>query len=409
MNINGTRLVERLHNMAKIGKTSKNGVHRLALTEEDKAARNLFVLWLKDLRLDVRVDDFGNIFGRKEGKLSHLPPVVIGSHLDSVPNGGKFDGTLGVLAALEVIQTLTEEDAQHDYPIEIAMFTNEEGARYATPMLGSGGMTGVFEQEYVYQMKDEQGLRFIDELKKINYHGDKEHRLQKIKCFVELHIEQGPVLIENKVSVGIVKGIQGLSWHKVTFIGESDHAGTTPMNQRKDAFVSAIKAMYLLHHWVKDLGDETAITFGKCSVNPNVINVIPRQVSFSIDVRHPDEETLIKRIGKLKEIILNISTDDDVESQIEDISLMQPVQFSERLVRELENLSRIAGFSSYKMYSGAGHDAMYMNRLGETVMIFVPSLKGKSHCEEEESCLEDIYQTVEVLYQLIKKEIVMVE
>ncbi|AZU62552.1 Zn-dependent hydrolase [Neobacillus mesonae] len=405
MEINSKRLHQRFYQMAEIGKTEKKGVSRLALTKEDRVGRELFIKWLKKLKLNIRVDDFGNIFARKEGSNPSLPPVVFGSHLDSVPNGGKFDGTLGVLAAVEVVETICENNIQHDFPLEIVMFTNEEGARYTQPMLGSGAITGVLQKEYVYQLKDDNGIAFIDALKEIGYLGNQENRVSKVKAFIELHIEQGPVLFDKGATIGIVKGIQGISWQKVTFAGQADHAGPTPMAQRKDAFVSAIKAMDKIHRWVSKLKDETSVTFGKCSVSPNVVNVVPGQVTFTVDLRHPNKKILNQRVDKVKEIILTIASHTETEEQIEEISFMEPVLFSERLVKEIENICDENGYSYHAMFSGAGHDAMYMNRLGETVMIFVPSVDGKSHCEEEESLWKDIYQGTDLLFQLVCKEI----
>lgn len=390
--------------MAEIGKTKKNGVHRLALSDEDKHARELLISWLKELQLDIKIDDFGNIFARKEGAIPGLPPVVCGSHLDTVPYGGRFDGTLGVLAALEVVSSIMDHNIEHEYPIVIAMFTNEEGARYTKPMLGSGAITGIFQKEFVYQLKDDEGKEFITELARIGFLGEKENRLKDIKSFIELHIEQGPVLMEKERTIGIVKGIQGISWQQVMLTGQADHAGPTPMKSRKDALITAMKIINKIHKWVSNLEDDTSVTFGKLAVSPNTINVVPGNVSFSIDLRHPDRKKLYQRIDKVKEIILNIASYEDVAEQIEEVTFIEPVLFSERLVNNLEEICQEKGYSYYTMFSGAGHDAMYMNNIGEAVMIFVPSIDGKSHCEEEDTTWPDIYQGVDILYRLICRE-----
>lgn len=403
MRINGERLKKRMELIAEIGKTLKGGVNRLALTDEDRQARDLFVRWLKELQLKVTIDDFGNIYGIKEGKDPNLPPIVIGSHLDTVPNGGRFDGVLGVLAGLEVVESFIDHGFEHDYPLMVVNFTNEEGARFPKPMLGSGGITGVFKKEDVYQLKDDEGISFIEELVRIGYLGDVKNRLKDIKAFFELHIEQGPVLEEQNAEVGIVKGIQGLSWHEITFYGQSDHAGTTPLTYRKDALISATKAINQLQNWVTSLQDDTSITFGKFSIKPNAVNVIPSEAKFTIDLRHPDEKTLRERIETMKKIIIHIAIEEDTNSHIVDLSYMKPAHFSKDLINILTDICHDMSLNLHYMYSGAGHDAMYMNNLGDTVMIFVPSVNGKSHCEEEYSRWDDIIKGANVLFHAVKR------
>ncbi|WP_349408699.1 Zn-dependent hydrolase [Pseudalkalibacillus sp. SCS-8] len=403
MTIQYERFKSKMEKMAEIGKTENGGVHRLALSDTDKKGREQYIAWLKDLNLDVRVDDFGNIFARKEGREKELPPVVLGSHLDSVPYGGKFDGTLGVIAALEVVEAMVEADVTHDHPIEIVNFTNEEGARFPTPMLGSGGMTDVFTKEHVYTMKDDDGISYYEELERIGFLGEKENRLTEAEAFIELHIEQGPVLEEKELPLAIVEGIQGVSWHRVTFTGQADHAGTTPMKQRKDALMGAVHTMSALHQWVRSIGDETALTFGKISVKPSSVNVIPGEATFTVDLRHPDGKTLEERVKRVKEIIEETAEESGCGQQIEDLSYMAPVKFSDRLIAELEEVVEAQGLTPFKMHSGAGHDAMYMNRIAETVMLFVPSVDGKSHCEEEITHWEDLYRSLDVLYAFVKK------
>lgn len=405
MNINSERLKKRFNEMAKIGATESGGVHRLTLSMEDKQARDLFVTWLEELQLKVTIDDFGNIYGRKEGKSPHLPPVVTGSHLDSVAYGGKYDGTLGVLTALEAIETIIDNGIEHEHPIEIVNFTNEEGARYTTPMLGSGALAGIFDQDYTHQLKDSSGKTVIDELKNINYFGDKKNRLKDLKLFIEVHIEQGPILAQNKVDVGIVEGIQGLFWYKVRFTGESDHAGTTPMEFRKDPLVAAAKTMDQLCEWVVAENDGTAITFGKLDVTPNNVNVIPKTIDFTIDIRHPDEATLLKHVETMKDKVHHIAQQQNIIAQIEELSLMKPVHFSAELIEELETLANNSNYKAMKMFSGAGHDAMYMHYMADTAMIFVPSLNGKSHCEEEISDWNDIEKGTDLLYQFLVNSI----
>ncbi|WP_218017812.1 Zn-dependent hydrolase [Alkalicoccus saliphilus] len=405
MSINEARLYDRFQTMNRIGETERGGLHRLALSDEDKQARDLLVDWFKELHLTVRVDDLGNIYGIKPGSDPSAKPVVIGSHLDSVPKGGKYDGTLGVLAALEIVESLIDEGVSHEQPVIVVNFTNEEGARFPKPMISSGVLSGVYQTEDMFQLADDSGITLGDELKRIGYAGEKDFRLKDVDKFIELHIEQGPVLIEQQAAIGIVEGIQGLSWHEATFIGEADHAGPSPMSTRKDAAVGAFKAMTALHEWVLSLEDETSITFGRIAVEPHVVNVIPGKAVFSIDIRHPEKEILEQRIDKMKQILTETALRFDLDSQLEDLSFMPPAPFSQKLVQDLENVCLSEKVSYHRMYSGAGHDAMYMNRLAETIMLFVPSIDGKSHNEKEESRWEDIHQCVKVMYELVKKQL----
>ncbi|MEC5423292.1 Zn-dependent hydrolase [Virgibacillus sp. C22-A2] len=395
MEINMKRLQRRFYEMASIGSTENEGVHRLALSDQDKIARDTFIDWSKQAGFLVRIDDFGNIYVRKEGTASKKP-IVIGSHLDTVPKGGKYDGSLGVLAGFEILESLLEIEPL-ETPVEVVVFTNEEGARFPNPMLGSGAISGVFSKQHVYDMVDDDGITFESELERIGYKGDKANRLKEFEAFFELHIEQGPVLEQQGLPIGLVKGIQGLSWHTVQFTGESDHAGTTPISYRRDPMQSAAKAIMRIGEWVENLGDETLVTFGKISSLPNTINVIPSEVTFSMDIRHPNKKVLLRRIETAKTLIREVALEDDTQSLCEDLSLMLPVLFDESLIDLLQSSCQQHGIGYHEMFSGAGHDAMYMNNLGPTVMLFSPSVNGKSHCEEEETSWEDIEKSVKVL------------
>ncbi|TGB02463.1 Zn-dependent hydrolase [Halobacillus salinus] len=401
--MNRERLMQRFSSMAEIGQTDRGGVNRLALTEMDKQARDLLWKWSEEIGLSVRVDDFGNIYARLEGEKVDYKPVVLGSHLDSVPYGGKFDGTLGVLVGLELMETIIEEGKTPERPLELAVFTNEEGARFPTPMLGSGAVTGVFTKEHVYNMKDDDGVRFEDALVKIGYVGDSFNRVTEVEAFIELHIEQGPVLESKGVPVGIVNGIQGLSWHSVQFFGEAGHAGTTPLHHRKDPLISSVKAIQRIHDWVMNLEDETIVTFGKIGTASNTINVVSNSATFSLDIRHPDHSKLLSRIEKVKRLIREVALEDDTESLCEDLSYMTPVSFDPGLSELLSNACRKHNVDFSEIVSGAGHDAMYMNRIGKTVMVFAPSRAGKSHCEEEDTSWEDIEKAGKVMEDTVKR------
>jgi N-carbamoyl-L-amino-acid hydrolase len=405
MLVNGARLLENFNILAGIGSTKNGGITRLALTNEDKEARNQVVKWMQEIDLKVRIDDFGNIFGRKEGRIPNAPPIVIGSHIDSVKNGGRFDGVIGVLAGIEILQTITEKNIGHDYSLEVAVFTNEEGARFQRPMLGSAAMAGAISQEQVYNMQDDSGKFFIDELKRIGYLGNKESRLKEVKLFAEVHIEQGTILEENNKRIGIVQGISGLSWLKASFFGQSDHAASTPMIQRKDALVSAANVINNLTQWAKEKMDNSLITFGKMNVRPNIANVIPNEVSISIDIRDFDNDRLLSSTKYVKEQLYRIAEENNVVVKIEESVFQEPAIFNKNLIDKLEVLCISNQVPYHKMLSGAGHDAMYMNRLGNTIMLFIPSVEGKSHCEEEHSDWDDILLSIDTLYRLIEKEL----
>ncbi|PYZ97183.1 Zn-dependent hydrolase [Alteribacter lacisalsi] len=401
MRVNIERVKQKFNKLASIGGTANGGVHRLALSDEDREARNLFVEWLKERELEVNIDDLGNIYGIKKGTDPSLPPLVLGSHLDTVPYGGRFDGTLGVLTGLEIIENLIDENQEHTQSVIVVNFTNEEGARFPKPMISSGVLANKYTTKDMHMLRDVTGKTIKDELDRIGYSGKRENRITKADKFFELHIEQGPALIEQGASAGIVEGIQGLSWHQVTFEGDADHAGPSPMAFRKDAGVGAVKAMYRLHEWVSSAGDETMITFGKIKTEPDVVNVIPGKAVFSVDIRHPDPNILQRRVEEMKQIVIETSLETRLTNCIEDLSYMPPVVFSSDLTEQLEEICLKESIPAVRMYSGAGHDAMYMNRIAETVMVFVPSLNGKSHNEAEESRWEDIESCMNLTAELV--------
>ncbi|MCM3568452.1 Zn-dependent hydrolase [Neobacillus mesonae] len=396
-----SRLKTRMEKMAQIGATVRGGVSRLALTDQEKEARTLFIQWLKESNLEVRVDDFGNIYGRLEGKDPSASPVMTGSHLDTVPKGGKFDGTLGVLAALEAIETIKESGIKPVRPVEIVSFTNEEGARFAPQMLGSGAITGKFSKEYVYHRTDQHGITFQSELERIGYLGEEKNRPGKIASFIELHIEQGPILEKENISVGIVEGIAGFTWLEVTLSGQSDHSGSTPMTMRKDSLVAASAIIQEIYNWAMAKQDGTVATVGKVRTVPGIINAIPGETAFSIDIRNPNPVQLTACVEEVKEIIIRISNENHIDYKMDKIGSNEPVHFSPYLIDTLEKVCKEIQQPYKKMISGAGHDSMYINQVTDTVMIFVPSKDGKSHCEEEHTSWDDIEKGVNILYQAL--------
>lgn len=400
LEINKQRFLDSFSKSSSIGATKNGGLNRLALTNEDKEIRDIFIGWLKDAGLSVRVDDFGNIYGRKEGKIKEAPAVAMGSHLDSQPTGGRYDGVLGVLAALEVIRVLNEHNYETDYPIEIINFTNEEGARFRPPMLGSGGLTEVFTKEMVYGAKDDQGILYEDALKKINYLGAEAHRIDNIKNFVELHIEQGPILDEKDISIGVVEGIQGISWLNIQVVGVTSHAGPTPMERRRDALVPASRMIYLAYELTKDF-DGLSINVGKIDNFPNVVNIVPSIVEFKVDIRHKDDVIRNTVIQQYIERISTIALMHNVEVEITTDWNSNAVHFSSEVCEAITKACDTFGYTSLRLFSGAGHDAKYMNNITSTGMIFVKSIDGISHNEQELTLDDDLVKGANVLLHVI--------
>lgn len=402
LQVNKKRLLETINVSSSIGSSENGGLNRLALTKEDKIMRNIFMDWLKEEGLDVRVDDFGNIYGKRKGKIKDGPVVAVGSHLDSQPCGGKYDGVLGVLTALEAIRVLNDNNIETEYPIEIINFTNEEGARFVPPMLGSGAVAGVFEKDFVYSRKDSDGISFREALKEIGYMGCEANRLKHAKNFIELHVEQGPILVNQKKSIGIVKGIQGDNWLTVIVVGKTNHAGPTPMENRRDALVAASKMITKVNKITKEI-DGLKTTVGKVNVVPNITNVIPGEVKFSIDIRHEDNETRMHAIERLKEQISTIALMSDVELTITTDWHSDSVEFSPIVTETISEAAEKWGYSSLGFFSGPGHDAKYMSSMADTGMIFLPSINGISHNEEELTLEEDIEKGANILLYVIRK------
>lgn len=401
LRIDKERLLESFKVSSSIGASGNGGMNRLALTDADKNMRDIFIEWLKEEGLAVRVDDFGNIYGRRAGK-KEGPAVVMGSHLDTQPCGGKYDGILGVLASLEVIRVLNENDISTEYPIEIVNFTNEEGARFSPPMLGSAGITNVFEKEFIYGRKDPDGITFGEALKEIGYQGEEVNRLKGIKQFIELHIEQGPILHKDNKDIGVVQGIQGNDILKVRVIGATNHAGPTPMEHREDALVTAAKMVVKVNDMTKEMpGLKT--TVGMMNVHPNVTNVIPGEVEFSIDIRHEEDEKRNHAIESLKEQLSTIALLDGREITITTDWHSDTVAFADSVKTAVKEAAKELELSTLEFFSGPGHDAKYMAEEVEAGMIFVPSVNGISHNEEELTYEGDLENGANVLLKVVAK------
>ncbi|HHW43103.1 MAG TPA: Zn-dependent hydrolase [Desulfotomaculum sp.] len=397
MDINLSRMLERFNTLARFGATERGGLSRLALSDADKEARDQFVSWLIEAGLAVRVDDAGNIYGRREGTNSVAPAVLMGSHLDTVYKGGRFDGVIGVLGAFEVVETLNDYGVQTRAPLELVVFTNEEGARFQPALLGSGLITGYFTRDFVYSRRDQDGKTFGEELERIGYKGKEENRPGPLEAYLELHVEQGPVLEAEGLSVGVVEGIQGMVWLKVTIWGDADHAGPTPMEMRRDSMVAAARIISRVRELSYQLGKGTVTTVGHLCLEPNIVNVIPGKTVFTIDMRNPRDEIIEQGISAVKEIIARICENEKVSYMIDELWRVGATSFDLRVVQTVEDSVRERGYSYKRMISGAGHDAQYMARVTPVGMIFVPSIGGKSHTEEEAAPWDDIERGVNVL------------
>jgi N-carbamoyl-L-amino-acid hydrolase len=362
---------------------------RLALTDDDRRGRDLLVQWMREARLTVTVDQMGNIFGVRPGT-EHLPPVLMGSHADSVPTGGKYDGQLGVLCALEAIRALADHGARTRHPVGMVVFTNEEGARFQPAMIGSGVLAGQIPLEDAYNARDRAGLRLGDELERIGYLGAEPCVPRPVRAYLELHIEQGPLLEEQGLSIGIVEGIVAISWSRLALHGVQDHAGPTPMRVRHDALVAAAEVIRGVREIPRQVGGDMVCTVGRLDVSPNIPNAIPGRVSLSIDIRDPEDARITRAIGMVDRLVRDAARREGVRFDLEHYWRVPRTAFDPDVVGAVERAAQSLGASHRRILSGAGHDAQYMALIAPTGMIFVPSRGGRSHCEEEFTPLDDI-------------------
>ena len=383
--INGKRLWDSLMEMAKIGATPKGGVCRLALTDLDRDGRDLFVRWAKEAGCTISVDQMGNVFARRAGRDDSLPPVVTGSHADSQPTGGRFDGIYGVLGGLEVIRTLNDHGIQTERPVEVVIWTNEEGSRFAPAMVASGVFAGVFTLDYGLSRADVDGKTMGEELARIGYAGDRPMG-KPIHAAFELHIEQGPILENENVTIGVVTHAQGQRWYEVVFTGQESHAGPTPMPSRRDALLGAARVIDLVNRIGHNYAPFACATVGMLQVHPNSRNVIPGRVFFTVDIRHPQDETLLKMDADLRAGIARIAEETKVEvTKLEQIFYYKPVTFDADCVASVRAGAELFGYSHKNIVSGAGHDACYLAQVAPTSMVFVPCVGGISHNEIEDA------------------------
>ncbi len=378
LRIDGERLMRRLDELARIGAIEGGGCCRLALTDEDRAGRDLVVAWMKALGLEVSVDAIGNIFGLRAGG-EDLPPVMTGSHIDTVRTGGRYDGNLGVLAGLEAVRSLNEAGLATRRPLVVAVFTGEEGARFAPDMLGSLVYVGGLPLSEALAAVSIDGKVLGDELRRIGYAGRAAPGVQRPAAYVELHLEQGPVLDAEGIALGAVEDLQGISWQELEISGQSNHAGTTPMRLRHDAGYCAGAVGTFLRRLALEMGGGQVCTVGSITLHPNLINVIAARAKLTADLRNTDEAALQAAERRLATFLEQLAADEGVSIATRRLARFEPVRFDERVVRRIEAVAARLGHACRRMTSGAGHDAQMLARVCPAAMIFTPSVRGISH------------------------------
>jgi N-carbamoyl-L-amino-acid hydrolase len=401
LQINAQRLWDTLMETAAIGATAKGGICRLTLTDLDRQVRDWFKTRCEALGCAVTVDEVGNMFARRPGKNDKLAPIAIGSHLDTQPTGGKFDGVLGVLGALEAMRTLHETGYETNAPIEIVNWTNEEGSRYAPAMLASGVFAGVFTPEFAYSRQDRDGKTFGDELVRIGYKGAEKAGAHKFAAMFELHIEQGPILEDENRVIGVVQGVQGMRWYEVTVTGAEAHTGATPMRLRRNALLGAARMIERIETIALEHAPHAVGAVGLIENKPNSRNVVPGEVFFTVDFRHPDDNVLDVMEAKFRASLTDILQPLKLSYKEARIWDSPAVRFAPELIECVRIGVRKAGLTSRDIISGAGHDAAYIARVAPTTMIFVPCLGGVSHNEAESATLEECAAGAQVLLNAV--------
>ena len=401
LRVNGDRLWTSLMEMAQIGATAAGGCNRQALTPLDGQGRDLFIAWARDAGCSISIDAVGNIFARREGLKPELEPVLTGSHLDTQATGGKFDGVYGVLAGIEVLRALNDHGIVTDRPIEVAVWTNEEGCRFAPAMLGSGVVSGKYDLQFAYSREDRDGVRFDEALRAIGYLGERSIAPRRYAAMLETHIEQGPILEHEGDTVGVVTGIQGAYWFDVTLTGASVHAGPTPMELRRDPWRAAAPIVTSAIAIAERHAPLGRATIGDVLASPGARNTVPETVRLSIDIRHPEAATLEHMVAELRQEIERLAHLANVESLIEQVWHMPATTFAPDLVDLIERTAAAQGHRHRRMVSGAGHDSLHTAAFAPTAMIFVPCAGGVSHNELEDAAPTDITAGANVLLHAI--------
>ncbi|MGR3320958.1 MAG: Zn-dependent hydrolase [Pseudooceanicola sp.] len=409
LKINGDRLWDSLMEMAKIGPGVAGGNNRQTLTDADAEGRTLFQSWCEAAGCSMGLDTMGNMFARREGTDPDALPVYVGSHLDTQPTGGKYDGVLGVLGGLEIVRTLNDLGIKTKHPIVVTNWTNEEGTRYAPAMLSSGVFAGVHTEDWAKDRVDAEGKRFGDELKRIGWQGDEPVGARKMKAFFELHIEQGPILEAEDKNVGIVTHGQGLSWTQVTITGKDAHTGSTPMPMRKNAGLGMAKVLQLVDEIAWSHKPDAVGAAGHIDVYPNSRNVIPGKVVFTVDFRSPQLSVIEDMENRLAEGARKICDDMGLEVELEKVGGFDPVEFDAGCVAALREAAERLGYSHRDIISGAGHDACWINQVAPTAMVMCPCVDGLSHNEAEEISKEWATAGADVLMHAVVETAEIVE
>jgi N-carbamoyl-L-amino-acid hydrolase len=399
--INESRLWSSLMDMAKIGATEKGGVRRLTLTDVDRQARDLFVRWCREAGCTVTIDRIGNIFARRQGRDPSRAPVMSGSHIDSQPTGGRFDGIYGVMAALEVVRTMNELQIETETPVDIVSWTNEEGTRFSPCMLGSGVFAGVFTLATGLGSRDAEGKMLGDELARIGYRGERPETGHRVEAYFEAHIEQGPILENERTTIGVVTGALGQKWFDVLITGQESHAGPTPMHLRRDALVVAARLVTEVNRIGHAYLPDACATVGSLRVHPNSRNVIPGQVALTVDLRHSDAQQLDRMVDELRRALDRFGRELRVETSIAPAADFPACHFDPACVAAVRETAAALGYSHRDIVSGAGHDAIFLARIAPTAMIFVPCEGGISHNERESATPSDLAAGCNVLLQAV--------
>ena len=398
---NTSRLWDSLMEMAKIGPGIAGGNNRQTLTDEDSEGRHLFQRWCEEAGCTMGVDTMGNMFATRPGTDPDALPVYVGSHLDTQPTGGKYDGVLGVLSGLEIVRTLNDLGIKTKHPIVVTNWTNEEGTRFAPPMLSSGVFAGLHTQDWAYDREDAAGLKFGDELKRIGWVGEEEVGARAMHAFFELHIEQGPILEAEGKDIGVVTHGQGLNWLQVTLTGKEQHTGSTPMAMRRNAGLGMAKVTQLAHEIAMSHQPNALGAVGQCDVYPNSRNIIPGRVVFTIDFRSPDFEIQGDMEERLRTGTADIAEELGLEWEVETVGHFDPVTFDEGCVDAVRRAAERLGYSHMNIVSGAGHDACWINRVAPTAMVMCPCVDGLSHNEAEDISREWAEAGTNVLFHAV--------
>jgi len=373
----------------------------LALSNEDREARDLFIRWLKEMGLEIMIDEMGNIFGKREGKNNDLPPVISGSHMDSQPKGGRFDGILGVMGALEVLRTIHENKIETERPIVIVDWTNEEGSRFAPAMVGSGVWAGALDRDWVYNRTDINSKRFVVELERIGYKETVPAEKWPVHAYYEYHIEQGPILEQEGKIMGAPKGILCLHWYDIYLEGEANQVGPTPMEGRHDALCAASEMILKVNELPARMGGNMVATVGEIQNLPNSRNIIPDKVHLTVDIRSWDDDLALRAWENVKKDFEEITERRGCPIRIEETWRVERSTFDKKLVQKVLDIADELRYPALHMVSGAGHDASYMNQIAPTAMIFVPSIGGRSHVEVENTKWEDCESGANVLLHAV--------